>query len=493
MKQIKPFLPIILVLAFSAFFRLYRIGDYMEFLGDQGRDAVIVRSFLTQGHLMGIGPQTSIGNMYLGPWYYYLIAPALLLSNFNPIGPSILVAVFGIATSWLLWYFLKKIFPESIALTSAFLFAASPVVIKYTSFSWNPNIMPFFSLLFVFSLFEVFFEKKYSYLVLASIAFIFCLNSHYLALLLLPLPVALFFFRRPSSSRFWYYFLLACGLFLLSLLPQVFFDLKHHGQNIRAIIAFFSVRQTTVNLKPYKAIPQILPLLNQIITRVAAGKDLLWGNVLTAIFILGVIYSFFRKNLKLSPLFLIVLWLFFGVFGLSLYKQHIYDHYFAFLFVPTLILLAVTIYEFKYLGWMLLAVTTFFFLKENPLRYPPNSQMATVEKIDQLILDHSRQQPFNLALLAKQNYDPPYRYFLSLKKAPLFTLNEQKTQQLFVVCEPFQMDCQPLGNPLWDIAAFGPASISDTWKVNDITIFRLVPKTLAAPTPTPPTPPSPTK
>ena len=471
----KCYLPIFLIILIAAFCRLYRIGDYMEFLGDQGRDVVIVRTFLTQGHLMGIGPQTSIGNMYLGPWYYYLIAPALLLANFNPVGPSVLVALFGIATSWLLWYFLKNLFPEKIALLSAFLFAISPVVIKYTSFSWNPNIMPFFSLLFVYALYETFFNKKYRFLLLASVAFVLCLNSHYLALLLLPLALILYLYFRPSNRQFWLFFFAAFAIFLFSLLPQVFFDIKHHGQNINAIITFFTIRQTTVNLKPYKAIPQMWPLFKQIITSIAAGKDLLFGSVLSFILIIIPFFIFFRKNLKTSSLAIIFLWLIVGIFGLSLYKQHIYDHYFAFLFVPVLVLLAITISELKLLGYFLLAAVTLFMLKENPFRYSPNQQMATVQKITRLIEQQSHQEPFNLALMAKQNYDPPYRYFLSLDHAPLYTLNEQKTSQLFVICEPFQMDCQPLGNPLWDIAAFGSASINATWKVNDIMIFRLLP------------------
>jgi 4-amino-4-deoxy-L-arabinose transferase-like glycosyltransferase len=97
------FILLLCIVSLGAFFRLYRIGEYMTFLGDEGRDAIIVRSLLVHADPILIGPGTSIGNMYLGPLYYYLIAPFLFLFNMSPIGPSIMVAVLGIATVFLVW------------------------------------------------------------------------------------------------------------------------------------------------------------------------------------------------------------------------------------------------------------------------------------------------------------------------------------------------------------------------------------------------------
>ncbi len=101
---------IISILLIAAFFRLFNIYGYAEFLGDQGRDLIIIRDFLVNHNLFFIGPQTSIGNMYLGPYFYYLIAPSLWLSNFDPIGPAIFIALVGIATVYLVFYLVKKIF-----------------------------------------------------------------------------------------------------------------------------------------------------------------------------------------------------------------------------------------------------------------------------------------------------------------------------------------------------------------------------------------------
>jgi len=455
---------LIIILLIAAFCRLYRISGYMEFLGDQGRDVVIVRDFLKNGNLFFIGPQTSIGNMYLGPFYYYLIAPALLLANFNPVGPAVFVALLGVTTAYLIYFVTKKWFNPKAALIAAFLYAISPIAIKYSNFSWNPNIMPLFALLFVYLMTE----KRYLW---ASVAFAMCLNSHYLALLLL--PVAFIIWLINSPRKYIKETILAILIFILSLIPQFLFDLKHQGQNIKALATFFTQRETTVNLKAYKSLPVIPRLFNQINTDLLAGKNIYFSIVISIILFIGIIYLLLKhRNQKFIYC---VLWYLTGLIGLGLYKQHIYSHYFGFLFPVVFMLMAYLLSKLpKLLTILLLIFLTFFSLLQNPFRWPPNSQLKTTTQIVDLILANSSNQDFNFALLAKQNYDPPYRYVLSEKNAPVKLLKDQITEQLFVVCEPFQIDCSPINNPEWNIAAFGWAKIDWQNEINGIKIYRLV-------------------
>ncbi|EKD62451.1 MAG: hypothetical protein ACD_52C00161G0001, partial [uncultured bacterium] len=99
----KEFIFLLLILALSAFFRLWRISEYMTFLGDEGRDAIVVRRLLVFLDPILIGPGTSIGNMYLGPLYYYFMAPWLFLSGLSPVGPAVGIAVLGVATVFMVW------------------------------------------------------------------------------------------------------------------------------------------------------------------------------------------------------------------------------------------------------------------------------------------------------------------------------------------------------------------------------------------------------
>lgn len=462
----------------------------MEFLGDQGRDVSIIRDLFRHGNLFFIGPQTSIGNMYLGPWFYYLIAPSLLIANFNPIGPAIFIALINIATIYLIYLVAKKWFSQSVGLVSAFLFAVSPIVIKYSNFIWNPNIMPFFALAFIYFFFEGIFNKRYQNFIYAALSFIMCLNSHYLALALLPLPgiywlIELIKFIK-TKSKYLKPFLtgtfLAFVVFTISFIPQFLFDIKHQGQNIKALFVFFTQRENssggTINLKIYKAIPQLPTIFNQVGTDLFSGRNLSAGWIISIIFtILIILYliSSYKKH-HISKYFLVVFfWYLSGLISLALYKQHIYAHYFAFLFPAAFILIALLINRFKFIGIPLFILITYFSLSNNPFKYSPNHQMDTVQKITDSILEQSNSQNFNFALLAKQNYDPPYVYFLTQKdESKLVTLHQEITDQLFVVCEPFQIDCNPINNPEWAVAAFGWAKIEQEWEIDGIKVFRLI-------------------
>jgi len=481
-KFLKKYWFLIIILLIASFLRLYRLSDYMEFLGDQGRDIVIIKDFLKNGNIFFIGPQTSIGNMYLGPYFYYLIAPSLFLFNYSPIGPAIFIALISVATVALIFFVSKKWFNLKTAYIASFLYAISPVVIKYSNFIWNPNIMPFFSLLFVYFFFESFKSKKYNYFIYASLAFVMVINSHYLGLALLPFTGFFWLFnlykfikeKSPQLKSFLINTFLAIFIFILSLTPQILFDIKHNGQNTKALLSFFTYRETTVNIKAYKAIPELPNLFNQINTRLLAGKNEDLGLIITIIFTITLFSIIIKLKSQKTSFWIPFFWYLSGLIALALYKQHVYDHYFAFLFPVVFILIGFLISQFKFIGIPLLILITIFSLLENPFRWKPNYQLKTTIKIADLIISNSNNQDFNFALLAKQNYDPTYRYILGSKQAKLVNLPEKLASQLFVVCEPFQIDCNPINNPEWAIAAFGWAKIDNQWEVNGIKIFKLI-------------------
>jgi len=454
----------------------------MEFLGDQGRDVVIIKDFLKNGNLFFIGPQTSIGNMYLGPYFYYLIAPSLLLSGYSPVGPAVFISLLSVATVALIFFISKKWFNLKTAYIAAFLYAISPVVIKYSNFIWNPNIMPFFSLLFVYFFFESFRVKKYHYFLYSSLAFIMVMNSHYLGLALLPFTGLFWLYNLVKFIKtksldlkpFIKYTLLAALVFIISLTPQILFDIKHNGQNAKALLNFFTYRETTVNIKAYKAIPEIPSLFNQVNTRLLAGKNETAGLIISIIFAIGLIPFILKFKTQKINFWIIFFWYLSGLVSLALYKQHVYDHYFAFLFPVIFILVAFLISKSKLFGVLLFILITIFSLMEIPFRWQPNYQLKTTIQIADLIISNSNGKDFNFALLAKQNYDPTYRYILGEKEAKIVNLPEKLADQLFVVCEPFQIDCNPINNPEWSVAAFGWAKIDNQWEINGIKIFKLV-------------------
>jgi len=466
-------LGIAVILAVAGFVRLYKIDQYMTFLGDEGRDVQVVRDMLIGRNFPFIGPGTSIGNMYLGPWYYYMMAPALLVANFSPIGPAVMVAILGLATIWLVWWAGRQWFGRVPALLVSLLYSLAPVVIIYSRSSWNPNVMPLFAMIFIYALWKIWKFGYWRWLVVAAAAFAGALNSHYLGLLLLA-PAAWVFLQIWPKKGWGKYFWVAAILFALMMTPPVIFDLHpaHRWQNIGSIVHFFSDRQTTVNIKVYKAIPNIWPLSTQIIgSLVTANFNTILTILVTAGLYIFAFWQLVRRKVN-QDLGIVLLWLAGALIGLGLYKQHIYDHYFGFLFPAPFLLLGFIAEKIKYWFWPIFLVLLAVMIAASPLRIGPNNQLAHTQEVAKFVMNEAQGNAFNFALLAKRNYDKSYVYFLDLNHAPYYTLHDKLTNVLYVVCE--DSDCPVIGNPLWEIAAFGWAKIDRQWSFPwEVKLFKL--------------------
>src|SRR4030042_7199411 len=135
-----------IIMTTASFLRLYHIRDYIVFLGDEGRDALVWHNMVEKGKFTLLGPTASVSGFYLGPIYYYLALPFYFLTR-DPVGPTIFVAIVGIATVWLIWFINKKWLGSIAGLFSAWTYACASLIIRYSRASWNPNPLPFFSLL----------------------------------------------------------------------------------------------------------------------------------------------------------------------------------------------------------------------------------------------------------------------------------------------------------------------------------------------------------
>jgi len=478
-------LAIVLVLILAAFSRLYRIGDYMTFLGDEGRDAIVVRDIVLGRHFPLIGPGTSVGSMYLGPLYYYLIAPSLFISDLSPVGPSVFVAILGIATVAMILYISKDWFGFIPAIAISTLYAISPVVIIYSRSSWNPNVMPFFALLTMFSVYKIWQSQNWRWLIVTAVSLAFVLNSHYLGLLLLP-PVFFFILISKNLLPSKRLIIKSLAIFCFLMSPLLFFDIRHSWTNFTALKTFFTNRETTVNLKAYKAIPNIWPIWQDVNTSLLAGGQKQLGQIvsvaLLAFSLVLLIKQLATKTIDPKFVFILV-WLMSGLVGLGLYKQHIYAHYFGFIFPAPFFLLGYFFSASRKSNFVLKVLLAVLFLiilaamiQSHPLRSSPNRQLFLTQRVSRYITEQSGGQPFNLALLAKSNYDAGYRYFFYLENSPYFTIHQKITDQLFVICElESRAACEPINNPLWEIASFGWAKIDVEWELaGGVRIFRLV-------------------
>lgn len=481
-KEKNIFLALILILVFATFLRLIRVPEYMTFLGDEGRDVLIVKEMVDIWHFPLIGPPMSVGNIYLGPLYYYMMFIAMAPFGLNPVAAVVMNGFIGVFTVGLVYLLARLLYSKKAGLISAFLYAISPVTILYSRTSWNPNPAPFFSLIAMISLYLIHKSGNFNWLLLTGLAIGAALQMHYLSLLLIPIAIlicAYELFYRKNKKLVTFNFikgvLIGISGFILVMSPLIIFDLRHDFMNFKAAQEIFTSKET-IGVSIFDNLSKIPEIYNfNLIGRYLAGENTMLIYIVSILLISGL---FIRKNW--SSVFMGI-WLFVGLAGLSFYRNNIFDHYLNFLNPAPFILLG-WVYGFgfksrllNYLGKISLSILLVFLtisnIQKNPLMFSPGNQLKKTQDVAKYIISKTEDKDFNFALISKNNYDAAYQFFLDMygykpKKVPM-----NITDQLFVVCE--DPICDPTHNSKYEVVAFGWSKIAWEENLYGVKIYKL--------------------
>lgn len=485
----KSIILLIFILAIGAFMRFYKIREYLTFLGDEGRDVLVVKRMLIDGKFTLLGPITSVGSIYMGPAYYYMTAPFLYLWRFDPVGPAIMVASLAIVTIYLIYRIGSDYFHPVVGLVAAFTYSISRLAVVYGHSSWNPNVVPFFSVLLIFSVLKTIIEHRFKFLLLAGLSLGILLQLHYVTLMFLPILLAVFIFIRPQIPP--KYTIFAFAAFLLAYSPFILFEFRHQFVNLRGVWTFLITNNQSA---PGIYLYSWGETLKDVVVRVFWRPLIVQSAEITKLFMVFItVVAFFslkdilkKKESKIA-FTVLLLWLVLGLLSFGFYRGAIYDYYFGSLFaVPHLIfgLIFYLLWQkgklFRILGAGILALIVVFNIIHSPLSIEPNNMLKNTKEIAEFVIGKTQNQPYNFALIADKNSDHAYRYFLEVEGfRPVVIENPQidpsrqtVTSQLLVVCE--EKVCQPEGHPLWEIAGFGQAQIEGSWPVSTVKVFRLI-------------------
>ena len=471
------------VLVLAAFLRLYHLREFTIFLGDEGRDALVVKHMIVDHKFTLLGPTASVGGFYLGPSYYYFMIPFLYIFRLDPVGPAVMVALFGIATVALLYWTMRSWVGPNAALVSAFLYASAPGVVSASRSSWNPNIMPFFSLLSIAALVNALKTKKPIWYLISGIAFGIAIQSHYLGLIIGPILVVSTVLGEPVKRLFKAAVLELLG-FATGASLFLAFEIRHAFPNTRSIIEFVSRGGNTTGPRSLNPLWLFFEMLRRTYEAVLSPFDLIVKLTLV-ISLVTTLFSMYRIKTKSgkfpSSMLVVLVWLIVGVFGIGVYKGQLYPHYFGFLFPLPFVLIGITYKELNKQKKMRLLIISLaivlmaFNLTQQKVWGTGSNLIDQTANVSRRIGELAEGKPFNFALLSTGNSDHAYRYFLEIMGRAPKGLEEEVTQQLIVICENPDAVCQPLGNPLWEVAGFGRAEIvSETTVDPGIRILKLI-------------------
>jgi 4-amino-4-deoxy-L-arabinose transferase-like glycosyltransferase len=360
---------ILFILLLAGFLRLYRIQDYMTFLGDEGRDVLVVYNIL-HGHLTLLGPTASVGGFFLGPIYYYFMTPFLWLSHYNPVGPAVMVALFGIATVWLVYKIGNEFLGFRAGLTAAILYSISPLVIAHSRSSWNPNLMPFFSVFSLYILYQAVKNNKFKLFIFCGVLLGISMQLHYLATFLAAITAVYVLLTRIILVQGYSlqksvvrvlkdYFYILIG-FIIGWSPFLLFEVRHGFPNLRSIANFVLYGEETGGSSEFFGIVGnvFFRIFGRLITNFPPPEQVslqahfpvaVWyfATIILGIASVSILAYHFLGSIRSQERFhkigLLVLWLVIGIGLFGFYKKPIYDYYFGFMFPLPFILVGMTI------------------------------------------------------------------------------------------------------------------------------------------------------
>lgn len=358
-----------LILLVGFFLRVYNIGNTLGFYYDQGRDALAIWNLWHKADFFLLGPTTGIAGIFRAPYYYYLIAPSYLIGGGNPVWPSVFLSFTTVVASFLAFLLGRKIHSDAAGIIVAVFASFSFNMVMASRWLSNPTPMLLLSMLLVlFMLFVAEGKKKAWYgisLVLGLSLFSFGSASEVFYFV----AVAIFaFFQRknlPSKRQF----LISMGLFFITIVPLIIFDLKNDFLITSNIKKFF-VEDKSFRLVTWNMVADKIDFYKQVF-----GKLIFHGRWPKEMFFFGVVLSlivfYFHKLIRLKGVKILLLLLGSMMIGLIFFQGNqgnFYDYYLTGYYLIFLTLFSIglgEIWKKKLLGKVLILFFMYLFLVNN--------------------------------------------------------------------------------------------------------------------------------
>ena len=240
-------LALLAILALAAVLRLPGLDQRGHWDADQGHDMLVLRALATEGEVPLLGPRTSIGTFHHGAVYYYLLAPAALLSNADPVAVTGEIALIGIAAVAATWWLGRLLAGSLAGLMAAVLAAVSPAGIDESTFIWNPNLIPLAAALAFGGAIRAWQAREPWWWLLSGAGAMVTMQCHILGVVILP-PLLLLFLadvrrRRRAGARVAPLLRAGAGASLIIVagyLPLAIHELGHDFSETRAILAYLA-------------------------------------------------------------------------------------------------------------------------------------------------------------------------------------------------------------------------------------------------------------
>ena len=237
------------VLFVGLFLRLYRLSDWFYFTFDEEVIAFSARRILLFDPIRLLGGITPL-KFHLGPLFYYLSSIVLWISQFNPLGWGVFAAVLTTISILLTYIVGRRFFDARTAIIATVLMATSYLMVTADRHYWPLVMNPLYSLLTLWSLFELK-QKKKKFAIILAATLIFASQadpSNFVLLFLVPLVWWRGKFNLPTRLAVF----VGLVVFLANIIPIGLFESRHNLYNARQFLTFFQGENNQPGFRPTK-------------------------------------------------------------------------------------------------------------------------------------------------------------------------------------------------------------------------------------------------
>lgn len=211
--------PVFLILLI--FTRFYNIELTARFTEDESLDLVRIHQIYVDRELTFVGPRNDQGTKVFSSLTHYLLLPATIIGDFDPVSPTYGAAFWGVITGLLIYFLAHKINTKLTPFIGVLTIVWLPLL-ETSRWAWNPNLIPLWSTLALicFTL-----KTKLGYF-LMGVFLALTIHQHYYAVFVLLFFLPVVAIETLKSGKVANLALFASGGFIF-LIPFYVFDLLH--------------------------------------------------------------------------------------------------------------------------------------------------------------------------------------------------------------------------------------------------------------------------
>lgn len=232
---------IILFLILGIIFRLFNFRAGFLFAHDQDLYSWIARDILVNHHQRLVGQITSVDGVFIGSFYYYLMAFFYWIFGMNPLSAVVPLALMAAGNIYSIYWVVKKHFGLKPGLMAAFIYAVSFGIAKFDR--WSVPTLPTlaWSIWFIEVNLEMI-KGKLEWLPLYGFLVGFVWQLHIALLPIVPLPIIAYFLGKNNLNVLWSKKYLrtviaAILVFGITISPFLIFEIKHDFSQIKSMAA----------------------------------------------------------------------------------------------------------------------------------------------------------------------------------------------------------------------------------------------------------------